>query len=115
MCIAQLQAQERIGEAEAHMTAEHFIKQKDKTNVRALTLNEEIKSKQSGQTNFYVFSVDPKGFVVVSALGDILAYSLVSEMPSISTLPDHISNWFNLYNEATDQLIMHPEQRKEPT
>ena len=114
MCIAQLQAQERIGETEALMTAEQFIKQQGKVSVCALTLNEEIKSKQSGQTNLFVFSVVPKGFVVVSALGDILAYSPVSEMPSINTLPDHISYWLNLYNESTDQLIMHSEQRKEP-
>ena len=115
MCIAQLQAQERIGKTEALMTAERFIKQQGKFNVRALTLNEEIKSKQSGQTNLFVFSVVPQGFVVVSALGDILAYSPFSEMPSINTLPDHISYWLDLYNEATDRLIMHPEQRKEPT
>ena len=115
LLFAQLQAQVRIGEAEARMTAERFIKQQDKVNACALTLNEEIKSKQSGQTNLYVFSVEPQGFVIVSALGDILAYSPVSEMPSIDALPGHISYWLNLYNEATDQLIMHHEQRKEPT
>ena len=115
LLFAQLQAQVRIGKAEARTTAERFIKQQDKDNVRALNLSEEIKSKQSGQTNLYVFSVEPQGFVVVSALGDILAYSLVSEMPPVNALPDHIRYWLNLYNEATDQLIMHPEQRKKPT
>ena len=115
LLFAQLQAQVRIGETEARTTDERFIKQQDKDNVRALALSEEIKSEQSGLTNLYVFSVEPQGFVVVSALGDILAYSLVSQMPPVNALPDHISYWLNLYNEATDQLIMHPEQRKEPS
>jgi len=115
MCIAQLKAQVRVGEAEAHTTAEHFIKQQGKINVNALALSEEIKSKQSSQPNLYVFSIEPQGFVVVSALGDILAYSLVSNMPPVNTLPDHIRYWLDLYNEATDQLVMHSEQRKEPT
>ena len=115
MCIAQLKAQVRVGEAEAHATAECFIKQQGKVNVNALALSEEIKSKQSSQTNLYVFSIEPQGFVIVSALGDVLAYSLVSNMPPVNTLPDHITYWLNLYNESTDQLVMHPEQRKEPT
>ena len=110
--VTQLQAQVRIGEAEARTTAERFIKQQDEVNARVLALSEEIKSEQSGLTNLYVFSVEPHGFVIVSALGDILAYSLVSQMPSVSALPDHIRYWLNLYNESTDHLITHPEQRK---
>ena len=114
LLFAQLQAQVKIEETEARASAERFIKQQGKVNVRALTLNEEIKSKQSGQTNLYVFSIEPKGFVIVSALGDILAYSLVSNMPSSNTLPDHITYWLNLYNAQTDYLIEHPQQRRKP-
>jgi len=112
ICFIQLQAQVRIGEADARITAERFLQ--DKVNVQALTLNEEIKSHQTSLTNLYVFSVEPQGFVIVSALGDILAYSLVSPLPPSNTLPDHIRYWLNLYNEATDHLIKQPELRKEP-
>ena len=80
-----------------------------------MALSERIYSKQTGLTNLYVFSVEPQGFVIVSALGDILAYSPVSIMPPRDALPDHISYWIDLYNEAIDHLFEHPEQRKETT
>ena len=111
----QLQAQTRIMKSEAFTTAEHFIKQLDRDNVHSLRLSEEITSVQSSQTNLYVFSVEPKGFVIVSALGDILAYSLVTDMPPSNTLPDNISYWINLYNESTDYLDSHPEQKRKTT
>ena len=116
LLFAQLQAQERIDEREAFSAAEQFLQKNSKLQNPRTTLSEKIGSNQpSGQTNLYVFSIEPQGFVIVSALGDILAYSLVSNMPSSNTLPDHITYWLNLYNESTDQLAMHPEQRKEPT
>ena len=112
---AQLQAQVRIDEREAFLAAEKFLQKNTKLQSPTMALSEKINSEPSGQTNLYVFSIAPQGFVVVSAIGDILAYSLVSEMPQSNDLPDHIRYWLNLYNEATDQLIIHPEQRKEPT
>ncbi len=116
LLFAQLQAQERIDEREAFSAAEQFLQKNTKLQTPLMALSEKIGSNQSsGQTNLYVFSIEPQGFVIVSALGDILAYSLVSNMPSSNTLPDHITYWLNLYNESTDQLVMHPEQRKEPT
>ena len=115
MCIAHLQAQVRIGEREAFSTAEKFLRENTMLQNPTMALSERINSNRSGLTNLYVFSVEPQGFVIVSALSDILAYSLVSKMPASSTLPNHIRYWLNLYNETTDLLIMHPEQRKEPT
>ena len=112
---AQLQAQIRIGEREAFSTAEKFLHENTKLKSPTIALNETINSEQSGQANLYVFSIAPQGFVIVSALGDILAYSLVSEMPQSNDLPDHIRYWLNLYSEASDHLITHPEQKKEPT
>ena len=112
---AQLQAQVRIDEREAFSVAECFLKESTKWQSPTIALSETINSEPSGQTNLYVFSIAPQGFVVVSALGDILAYSLNSEMPRSNALPDHIRYWLNLYNEATDRLITHPVQRKEPT
>ena len=114
MCIAHLQAQVRIGDAEAYSTAEQFVSQQGKQGKPTLTLSEEIKSKQSGQTNLFVFSMEPKGYVVVSALNDVLAYSFESSMPTLHELPDHVAYWINLYNERTDYLLQHPDQIKKP-
>ena len=115
MLFAQLHAQVRIGEREAFLTATRFLQENTKLQNPIIALSEMIGSKQSGQTNLYVFSIEPRGFVIVSALDDILAYSLNSDMPSSKALPDHISYWLNLYNEATDRLMRHPEQKLETT
>lgn len=115
LLFAQLHAQVRIDERMAFSFAERFLQENTRLQSPSLTLNEVINSKPAGQTNLYVFSIKPQGFVIVSALGDILAYSLVSNMPLSNALPDHISYWINLYNERTDHLISHPEQRKAPT
>ena len=108
MLTFQLQAQVRIGGAKAYSTAEQFVLQQWKQGKPTLTLNEEIKSKQSGQTNLFMFSMEPKGYVIVSALNDVLAYSFESSMPALQELPDHVAYWLNLYNEQTDYLIQHP-------
>ena len=110
-----LQAQVRIGEREAFSTAERFLQENMILQSPTMVLSERIGSKQSGLTNLYVFSVEPHGFVIVSALGDILAYSTDSNIPLSNALPNHILYWLDLYNESTDYLIMHPEQRKAPT
>ena len=115
LLFAQLQAQVRMDEKEVFSTAERFLQENTMMQSPPKALSERIGSNQSGLTNLYVFSVEPQGFVIVSALGDILAYSLVSNMPPSNALPDHIRYWLDLYNEATDYLIMHPEQRKEPS
>ena len=115
LLFTQIKAQTRVGYEEVYESAERFVKQQNGDDFRILALSEEIKSAPSGQPNLYVFSVEPRGFVVASALGDILAYSLTSNYPPCKELPDHIRYWLNLYNEATDYLLMHPEQKKELT
>ncbi len=110
-----LQAQVKIREAEAHSTAEQFVSQQNKQDKQTLTLSEEIKSKQSGQTNLFVFSMQPQGFIIVSALNEVLAYSFESSIPAMDELPDHIAYWLNLYNEQTDYLLQHPDQITKPT
>lgn len=110
----QIQAQVRIGSAEAYATAEQFVSRQRKQTVQKLTLSEEIKSEQTGQTNLFVFAIEPKGFVIVSALNEILAYSFTSSMPASDELPDHIAYWIGLYNEQTDYLLQHPDNIKRP-
>ena len=112
---AQLQAQVRMGREEAFASAERFLEQNGKQDEQTLTLSEEIKSNLSGQTNLFVFSVEPQGFIVVSALGKVMAYSYQSNLPTSDELPDHITYWLNLYNQQTDYLVEHPEQVKEPS
>lgn len=114
MCITQLQAQVRIGHAEAYATAEQFVSRQRKQTVQKLTLSEEIKSEQTGQTNLFVFAIESKGYVIVSALNEVLAYSLTSTLPASDELPDHIAYWLELYNKQTDFLIMHPSQIRKP-
>ena len=113
--VTQLQAQLRIGADEAFTTAEHFITQKTKQNTVTLVLTETIKSEQSGQANLFVFSLEPTGFIIVSATDDVLAYSLTSTMPQSIALPDHITYWLDIYNHATDFLIAHPDARRKTT
>ena len=110
-----LQAQVRIGEREAFLTAQRFLQDNTKLQNISLDLSETINSKQSGQVNLYVFTIEPQGFVIVSALNDVLAYSLTSSLLASETLPSHIAYWLDLYNEATDYLTEHPEQKEEPT
>ena len=115
LIVTQLQAQHRIGSDEAFTTAERFIAQSTKQNTVTLTLTETIKSEQSGQANLFVFSIEPTGFVIVSATNDVLAYSFSSTMPQSIALPAHINYWLDLYNQATDYLIAHPDAKQEPT
>ena len=112
--VIQLQAQVRIGYAEAYSTAEKFVSQQGKQDNQSLTLSEEIKSAETRQTNLFVFAIEPKGYVVVSALNEVWAYSFTSSMPASDELPDHIAYWIGLYNEQTDYLLQHPGNIKRP-
>lgn len=115
MLATQLTAQVQIGEKKAYLTAEQFLTQNLKQEDFSISLSEEIKSETSEQTNLFVFSVKPQGFVIVSAMNEILAYSLSSSLPASEILPIHISYWLKLYNKRTDYLIEHPEKLKRPT
>ena len=106
------QAQVRIGEQEAYTTAERFLSQQKKSYLPKIS--EEIKSQTSGQTNLFVFSLEPQGFVIVSAIGEVLAYSLESSLPHSEELPEHIAYWLDLYNNQTDYLLEHPDQARKP-
>ena len=110
LVFAQLQAQVRIGEKEALSTAERFLRQNTNLVNSQLRLSETINSKQTSQANLFVFSIEPQGFVIISALNEVLAYSLTSDLPANNTLPGHIAYWLNLYNDQTDYLIKHPKQ-----
>lgn len=79
-----------------------------------LSLNEVIYSKDSGEPNLFIFSMKPHGFVIVSALNEVLAYSYDNVFPISHTLPDHIVYWLDFYNNKTDYLRKHPWQIKEP-
>lgn len=107
----QLQAQMRIGANEALTTAESFITQNTKQGEATLTLSEEIKSHLTGQTNLFVFSVEPKGFVIVSAMDEVLAYSLRSDLPKIENMPEHIAYWIHHFNDRTEYLVEHPDEK----
>ena len=110
-----VQAQPMIGGEEARATAEQFVLQQGEQSKHTLTLSEEIKSETSGQTNLFVFAIEPKGYVIVSALNEVLAYSLNTTLPTSVERPDHIVYWLDLYNEQTDYLIEHPDQARKPT
>ena len=111
----QLQAQMRIGYAEAYSTAEKFVSQQGKPDKHTLSLSEEIKSKLSGKTNLFVFSMKPKGYVIVSAMNEVLAYAFESAMPAFEELHGPIAYWLDLYNEQTDYLVEHPEHFRKPS
>ena len=68
-----VQAQPMIGGEEARATAEQFVLQQGEQSKHTLTLSEEIKSETYGQTNLFVFAIEPKGYVIVSALNEVLA------------------------------------------
>ena len=109
-----VQAQTAIGHEKARATAERFVLQQGKQVQQTLTLSEEIKSTETGQTNLFVFAIEPQGYVVVSAMNEVLAYSFTSSMPALGELPDHIAYWIGLYNEQTDYLLQYPDRIKKP-
>lgn len=100
--IMQVQAQERIGVNEALVVAKHFLSQQSKQQNTTLSLNDVICNKDSGEPNLFVFSIASKGFIIVSALNEVLAYSFGSTLPSSGQLPDHINYWLDLYNDRTE-------------
>ena len=108
LCFAtQLQAQVRMGEREAFSTATRFLQQNAKHQNPVLSLNEVVHSEQSGLPNLFVFAIEPRGFVIVSCTGEVLAYSLNSVFPTSDERPDHIAYWVDLYNNMTDYMIEH--------
>lgn len=107
MLATQLTAQVRIGEKDALSTAERFLKKNAKEQVSELTLNEVVNSKLSGQPNLFMFSIDPRGFIIVSANNEVLAYSFTSDLPTKET--DPFGYWIDTYNNRTDYLIEHSD------
>ena len=71
-----------------------------------------IYSRETGQPNLFVYSLKPKGFVIVSALNEVLAYSHESDLPSLDSLPEPVAYWIDLYNRQTDYLIKQPNQSR---
>lgn len=106
MLATQLTAQMRIGEKDALSTTERFLKKNAKEHVSVPTLNEVVNSKLSGHPNLFMFSIEPRGFVIVSANNEVLAYSFTSDLPAKDT--DPFKYWIDTYNNRTDYLIEHP-------
>lgn len=71
-----------------------------------------VYSRETGQPNLFVYSLKPQGFVIVSALNEVLAYSFESNLSSLDSLPEPMAYWIDLYNEQTDYLIHHPDQSR---
>lgn len=103
------QAQMRIGADDALLTAERFLEQNPKALVTSLSLNETIPSEASGYDNLFVYAIKPKGFIIISARNEMLAYSFDSNLPKREDLPEQINYWIRLYNHRTDYLIDHPK------
>ncbi|MBQ6729143.1 MAG: thiol protease/hemagglutinin PrtT [Bacteroidales bacterium] len=92
--------------------------------VKFMNVNTEIKSDQSdlvytaytdsGQACFYVFSVQPKGFVIVAAddrAKPILGYSTESNF--IAQLPDGLKTFFDNYKAGFTQMFANNIERTE--
>ena len=99
-----LQAQGRIGREEAYATAEQFLH--NNREGQKLTSCEVM-------DNLYVFSIEPQGFVIVSAMNELLAYSFESNLQT-NALPAPVAYWLELYHKRTDYLAEHPEQIRQP-
>lgn len=92
--------------------------------IRFMNANTEVKSAEaeltytvvadSGQACFYVFSVHPKGFVIVSAddrMRPILGYSTESNFTA--QLPDGLRTFFDNYKAGFEQMVANQEERTE--
>jgi len=92
--------------------------------VKFMKTNTEMKSASAdlaytayadnGQTAFYVFAVQPKGFVIVSAddrARPILGYSTESNF--ISQLPDGLMTFFDNYKAGFSQMLARNDERTE--
>ena len=113
MLVVPLTAQVRIGKEDALSTAKRFLKENAKESSFTLTLNEVVSSRLTGDANLFVFSMEPRGFVIVSARNEVMAYSLSSELPSLEMGP--FAYWIDTYNDCTDYLIEHPERARKAT
>ena len=92
--------------------------------VKFMNTNTEIKSAKAdlvytayadnGQTCFYVFAVQPKGFVIVSAddrAKPILGYSTESNFTA--QLPDGLMTFFDNYKAGFSQMFANNDERTE--
>lgn len=111
MLSSQLTAQVRIGEKDALSTAERFLEKNAKEQVSTPSLHEVINSGFSGEPNLFVFSIEPRGFIIVSANNEVLAYSFTSDIPAKDM--SSFVYWLDTYNNRTDYLIEHPNSATE--
>ena len=102
-------AQERIGLEEAHLKAEGFVAARTSEGVR-VSLNDVVESSTSHLPNLYIFDLEPQGFVMVSATGQLMAYSFESTFPKKDEVPAPIAYWTELYSDITDYYLVHPEE-----
>ena len=81
MLSTSLNAQVRIGEKDALSTAKRFLNENAKGPVSAPALHEVVNSRLTGEPNLFMFSIEPKGFVIVAANDEVVAYSFPSNLP----------------------------------
>lgn len=102
-------AQEAITYAEALQTARTFADSKAVHNKSSIVLGETVESTTAHRTNLFIFHIQPEGFIVVSALNEVLAYSFDNSFPSLNDAPEGVAMWIDCYNKNTDYRFEHPE------
>lgn len=92
-------------ERSAFQAAETFVSKHKEFNGHTLTLQQVIESEVRKQPNLFVYDVGGKGFVIVSATQEVLAYSYESVFPSPDDLPGSVAYWLDIYNKITDEQL----------
>ncbi len=96
-----------VSKKEALSFAKSFLEHKAKSNI-SLSVCKQVNTLSSiHQPAFYIFNVQPHGFIIVSAnkkVKPILAYSLTSNFDTIN-IPKPINNVLKAYNKAITEII----------
>ena len=107
-----------VNSDEARIVAYNFVNgntaryDNGKHNKEEILVGELIPT--NNQTSFFVFQLQPKGFVIVSAnrrTEPILGYSLDNSFVTRS-IPEHVQGWFNHYSNL---IVAAVEQNIEPS
>ena len=112
---ASLSFSEVVLENQATNIAENFFYSKNERSFSEFNYSEIILLNHNNEDIFYVFKLNPRGFILVSAddlLMPILGYSFENEFIISSSYPTNINYLFNLYSRELTEEKVNNNQRQ---
>ena len=112
---ASLSFSEVVLENQATNIAENFFYSKNERSFSEFNYSEIILLNHNNEDIFYVFKLNPRGFILVSAddlLMPILGYSFENEFIISPSYPTNINYLFNLYSRELTEEKVNNNQRQ---